>query len=107
MSHEPDLAPPTKPQAWTRPDDYFVALARRRTERKKREPRPRTEPEAPRLLLSTVPFLALLAALAVIAVGLFAAAWPSSQPGPQRQAAAQERGTAAKGWFQEAEKQFH
>jgi hypothetical protein len=101
------LAPPTRPRAWTRPDDYVVALARRRTERRKREPKPRTTPEAPRLLLSTIPFVALLVALAVIAVGLFAAAWPSSQPQPKPEVAAHERGTAEKGWFQEAEKEFH
>ena len=55
-------------QRWVSADDYIGALARRRTERKKREPSfARTQPEAPRLLLSTVPFVALIGALAVLA----------------------------------------
>ena len=102
-----ELAPGKEP--WTRPDEYIGALARRRTARHSRgENRPRTQPETPRFSLSTLPFLVLFGALLLIAVGIMVAAWPggSSQP-KERQIAARQIGTAEKGWFQEAEKQFH
>lgn len=109
MRNKGELAPPSPTRAWTRPEDYLSALARRRTARKARGGQePRTQPEAPKFLLSTLPFLVLLVALAVIAIGLFAAAWPAGQPQPQPRAeAAREPGTAPKGWFQEAEKEFN
>jgi hypothetical protein len=91
---------------WTRAEDYVAALARRRTERRKREPRARTQPESPRLLLSTLPFLALIAALAVLAVGIMILAFPGAQPRAHPRAAEHQRGVAARGWFQEAKKQF-
>ena len=73
-----------------------------------REPsEPRTQPEAPRFSLSTLPFLVLLAALMVITVGIAAAAWPGGLSQAQQRFAAKERGTATKGWFQEAEKDMH
>lgn len=109
MRNKGELASPRPAQAWTTPDDYFGALARRRTARRKREPtEPRTQPEAPRFLLSTLPFLVLMAALLVITIGIVATAWPGSQPAlPERtQLAAKEPGTAPKGWFQEAEKEM-
>jgi len=93
---------------WTRPDDYIEALALRRTFRRKRRGRERTEPESPRLLLSTVPFLALLGLLGVLAVAIMVAAFPGTQPTakapppPPRQ-----QGVAAKGWFEEAQREFH
>jgi len=93
------------PRAWTRIEDYVVPLIRRA--RARRRMKPRTQPEAPRLLLSTVPFLALLAALAVLAVAIMIAAWPGSQPRPQPRPVQHEEGVAAKGWFQEAQKEFH
>ena len=93
---------------WTRPDDYVTALARRRTARRDREPRRRTQPEAPRLLLSTAPFLVLLALLGVLAVAIMVAAFPGGSEQPRSQHVAQrEQGVAAKGWFQEAQKEFH
>jgi hypothetical protein len=94
---------------WTRPDEYVEALIRRRSSRGGRHsPRLRTEPETPRLLLSTVPFLALLGALAVLSVAIMFLAWPGREPQPPpRKAAEVERGVAQRGWFQEAEKQFH
>ena len=85
-------------------------MARRRTARKAREAkRPRTEPEAPRFLLSTLPFLVLMAALMVITVGIAAAAWPGgySAPPAAPQLAERQQGTAPKGWFDEARKEFH
>ena len=93
---------------WTRPEDYVTAMARKRTARKGREPRPRTEPEIPRFSLSTLPFLALLGALALLAVGIMVVAFPGTQPQMKHeQVAAREQGVAAKGWFQEAQKEFH
>lgn len=94
-------------QRWVSADDYIGALARRRTERKKREPSfTRTQPEAPRLLLSTVPFVALIGALAVLAVAIMVVAWPGGRPKPAAHAAAHQQGVASKGWLQDAEKEF-
>jgi hypothetical protein len=108
MKKKGDLAPPRPIEAWTGIDDYLGALARRRTARSKREPKlRRTEPETPRLLLSTVPFLVLIAALAVLAVAIMIAAWPGNQPRPQVRPAEHQQGYAPKGWFQEAQKEFH
>lgn len=105
VKHKGELAPP-EPRRWTRADDYLGAMARRRTARRGREPGPRTQPESPRLLLSTIPFLALIAALAILAVAIMVVAWPGSQPQPAQRQIAREQGVAAKGWFQEAQKDF-
>jgi hypothetical protein len=91
---------------WTRAEGYLVAMARRRTERRKRELRTRTQPENPRLLLSTLPFLALIAAMALLAVGIMILAFPGAQPRPRPHAAEHQQGVAARGWFQEAKKEF-
>lgn len=93
---------------WTHPEDYLRAMARKRGYRRARDERRRTEPEAPRLLLSTLPFLALIALLGVLAVAIMVAAYPGSQPGnytakPQQK----EQGVAQRGWFEEAQRQFH
>ena len=63
MKDNGDLARGKEP--WTRPDEYIGALARRRTARRSRgdKIRPRTQPEAPRFALSTLPFLVLFGAL--------------------------------------------
>jgi hypothetical protein len=94
---------------WTRADDYVTAMARRRTARRDREPRDRTQPEAPRMFLSTVPFLALIGLLGVLAVAIMVAAFPGGNRTQlkQRQAAPRELGVAPRGWFQEAQKEFH
>jgi anti-sigma factor RsiW len=105
MNNKGELAPP-EPRRWTRADDYLGAMARRRTARRQREPEARTQPESPRLLLSTIPFLALLAALAILAVAIMVLAWPGSQPHASHKPAPREQGVAPKGWFQEAEKDF-
>ena len=107
MTDKDDFAP-VKERSWTRIDDYFETMARRRTARRAREFRPRTQPEAAHFSLSTLPFLILFGGLAVLAVGIAISAWPGRQPPPRAQAAAQhERGIAPKGWFQEAQKEFH
>jgi hypothetical protein len=105
MKNKGELAPPEH-RRWTRADDYIGALARRRTARRSRDGGPRTQPEAPRLLLSTIPFLALIAALAILAVAIMVVAWPGVQPQQTRRAVEREQGVAPKGWFQEAEKEF-
>jgi hypothetical protein len=93
---------------WRRPDDYIEALALKRTFRRKRRGRERTEPESPRLLLSTVPFLALLGLLAVLAVAMMVAAFPGTQPDAKPPPPpAKQQGVAAKGWFEEAQREFH
>ena len=106
--HKPKLAEPPRDGAWTRPDAYLGALARKRSFRRAREDKRRTQPESPRLLLSTLPFIALMALLAVLVVAIAIIAFPGSQPTPTaKQVAAKEQGVAQRGWFQEAQKQFH
>lgn len=106
MKNKGELAPPELGR-WTRVDDYLGAMARRRTARRKRERRSRTQPENPHLLLSTIPFLGLIAALAIMAVAIMVIAWPGSQPQPAPKQVQREQGVAAKGWFQDAAKDFH
>ena len=67
----------------------------------------RTEPETPRLLLSTLPFVALLGALGVLAAAIIIIAWPGNRLQVKPPAEAHEKGVAAKGWLQEAERDFH
>ena len=105
MNNKGDLARP-QPKKWTRADDYLGAMGRRRTARRNRVPGERTQPEAPRLLLSTIPFLALITALAILAVAIMVVAWPGSQPQPRARQVPHQQGVAARGWFQEAEKDF-
>jgi hypothetical protein len=93
---------------WTRPEDYLGAMARKRSFRRSHRPRDRTQPESPRLFLSTVPFFALMALLAVLTIGIVIAAFPGSQPiAKAPEVAARQIGVAPKGWFQEAQKEFH
>ncbi len=59
------------------------------------------------MLLSTLPFLALIAGLAVLSVAIAIAAWPVHPPvAAQVKPAPRELGTAPRGWFQEAQKEF-
>lgn len=93
---------------WTRPEAYLGAMARKRAFRRSREQGLRTEPESPRLLLSTLPFLAMIALLGVLAVAIMIAAFPGTQPGEKpRPLTEHQQGVAPKGWFQEAQKDFH
>lgn len=108
MKQKQKLAPPTPGRTWTRAEDYIGALVLTRRLRKARRDALRTEPEAPRLLLSTLPFLALIALLAVLAVAIMIAAFPGSQPVSGAKPPAQkETGIAERGWFEEAQKEMH
>ena len=106
MSRNDHDAPATL-RAWTRADAYIGAMARKRSFRRARGDKQRTQPESPRLLLSTVPFLALLALLGVLSVAIMILAFPGNQPQPQaKQLAQREQGVAGKGWFQDAQKEM-
>jgi hypothetical protein len=102
------VADPAPDGAWTKPETYLGLLARKRSYRRARDDERRTQPETPRLLLSTLPFLALLGLLAILAVAIMIIAFPGNQPTPRAKAAAQqEKGVAQRGWFQEAQKEMH
>ena len=93
---------------WTHADDYVAALARKRTARQKREPKGRpTQGGSPRFWLSTLPYLALIAVLAVLTVAIAIAAFPGTQPAPRVMVAAHQPGVADKGWLENAEREFH
>jgi hypothetical protein len=93
---------------WTRPEDYLGAMARKRSFRRSRTRGERSQPESPRLLLSTLPFLAMMALLAVLAVSIMVAAFPLTQPREKAAPVAhREQGVAPRGWFQEAQREFH
>jgi len=107
VSHKHRTEVPAKPRAWTRPDEYLEALARRRTARRAREDRSRTEPVSPRPSLSTIPFLGLTVLLALLALGIMLAAIPGQrQPAHPPEAGAAEKGYAPKGWLQEAQREM-
>jgi hypothetical protein len=93
---------------WTRPEEYLGAMARKRSFRRRLGRRNRTEPESARLLLSTVPFVALLSLLGVLAVAIMITAFPGSQPLVRApEPPLREQGVAQKGWFEEAQREFH
>lgn len=105
----PQLAEPESDRAWTRVDDYSAPLLRWRIRRRQaRKLKPRSETEDPSFFLSTLPFLLLIAGLALMAIAIALVAFPGAQPvrAPQPPVH-RELGTAPKGWFQEAQKQFH
>jgi hypothetical protein len=105
---EEKVASPAPGTTWTRPEAYIGALAIKRSYRRSREEKPRTQPVAARPSLSTIPFAAILAVLAVLAAAIMIVAFPGSQPVPKAAPTApHERGVADRGWFQEAQKQFH
>lgn len=108
MEHKEKLGNRDPDGVWTRPDTYVVSIARQRSLRRARGEKPRTQPESPRLLLSTVPFLLVIGLLAVLAVGIMILAFPGNQPQPKpKPPAVKEQGTAQRGWFQEAQKEMH
>ena len=107
MAHKDDLKAAPRASRWTKPDDYIASLARRRTARRARETSSRTQPQAPRFALSTLPFVGLMIGLGILTIAIMIAAWPGSVAKP-RAAIPQpkELGTAQKGWFQEAQREF-
>jgi len=101
---KPDLATANS-RRWTQIEIYLEGLARRGSARR-RGYQARTEPESPRLMLGTLPFLATILLLGILVVSIAATAWPPSQPQFQPKPQQQELGTAQRGWFQEAQKEF-
>jgi hypothetical protein len=88
---------------WTRADDYVTALARKRTARRSRAEPSQSRADAPRIM----PFLVLIMLLGVHAVAIMVLAFPGSQPEHKpKPPDKHELGTANRGWFQEAQKQF-
>jgi hypothetical protein len=102
------LAPPPAARAWTRIDDYLIHMRRRdAASRSKHRLKPRTEPEAPRFMLSTFPFVALIAIFGIMTIVMLIVAWPGNAPPTRARPAAHELGTAPKGWMQEARRDMH
>lgn len=101
------LESPATARAWTSIEDYIRPLQRRSAHRL-RALKPRTQPEKPALLLTTLPFVALLGAMILLTAAIVVMAWPPSQPqlATPIPAKVPEVGTAPKGWLQEAQKQF-
>jgi ferric-dicitrate binding protein FerR (iron transport regulator) len=102
------LESPAAARSWTRIEDYLQPLQRRSAHRLP-PLKPRTQPERPALLLTTLPFVALLGAMILLTAAIVVMAWPPSQPqlGAPAPVKVPELGTAPKGWFHEAQKQFH
>jgi hypothetical protein len=100
------LLPAPQAKRWTRPEDYVVALARLRSARQRHQVQPRSEPEEPRAMLGTVPFLVLTAALAMLALAIIASAWPGHEPPQAKPAAASEQGRAPPDWFDKAKREL-
>ena len=99
------LAPPPATRAWTRIDDYLVHMRRRdAASRRRMRLEPRTQPEAPRFMLSTFPFIALIAIFGVMTIAIMIAAWPGKEARVRERPATHEIGTASRGWFQEAQR---
>jgi len=103
---EEKVASPAPGANWTSPDAYVAALARKRSYRRARADKPRTQPVSPQPWLSTIPFAAILAVLAVLAVAIIFAAFPGTQPQPKQTKAMHEKGLAPRGWFEEAQKEM-
>jgi hypothetical protein len=107
VKHRQKLATPEADGAWTKPETYVEAMVRTRSFRRAHREKPRTQPESPRLLLSTVPFVLLFALLAVLVVAIMIIAFPGNQPVQKPKPLAQEQGVAPRGWFEEAQKEMH
>ena len=102
MSDKDDLAPPPPARSWTRIDAYIWGARRRRSAAsRRRSAKPARDPEPPRALLSTLPFVLLILALAAITVAIVVLARPGAlsreRPGQQQTA---EPGRAAPGWLE-------
>ncbi|HVL79092.1 MAG TPA: hypothetical protein VM346_07360 [Sphingomicrobium sp.] len=93
----------SRPRKWARIDGYLLGLARRRRSRPHslNSLRPRTQPENPRLMLSTLPIFGLILALALLAIAIAVVAWPGSErPRAERQEPKAVLGTAPPGWLE-------
>lgn len=107
MESKEKLASPEPDSTWTKPETYVWALLRTRSFRRAHRESPRTQPEQPRALLSTFPFLILIALLGVLAVAIMVVAFPGNQPRPRPKPVVHQQGVAEPGWFQEAQKEMH
>jgi hypothetical protein len=107
VKHRQKLANPEPEGAWTKPETYVEALIRTRSFRRAHKEKPRTQPDSPRAMLSTIPFLALLALLGVLALAIMYLAFPGNQPVSKSRPPVREQGRAEPGWFQEAQKEMH
>ncbi len=105
---KPDIAPPIPPSAerWTRIDAYIGGLRRRRAGHSTMSARQHAPSDSPRMMLSTIPFAALIAVLGVLVIAFAVAAWPATQPEFKAKPVPREQGTAPPGWFDEAKKEF-
>lgn len=102
------LAPPPAAREWTRIEDYLATMRRRDAgSRSKHRLKPRTEPERPRFMLSTFPFVALIAVFGIMTVVIMVMAWPGNErPAVHARPATHELGTAPRGWMQEARREM-
>ena len=99
---DPSMSPPAEaPGEWTKLEDYLDLgrLWRRAGQRHRRRMRPRTEPSAPGLLsLGMLPFVLLLAAMALLSILVIIDAVPGKNV-PERPAPPPQLGTALPGWL--------
>ena len=100
--------PDEKARAWTRPEDYWPtrrpARSSKPAKNRLRSSGDRGDPiEGGRLSLTAVPYLLMLAGLAVLAVAIMIMAWPGRRTPvpPPSQPQTVEVGTAPRGWLQE------
>jgi hypothetical protein len=94
-------------QQWTRADDYMAAMARKRTARRNRAYKDGGEWHSEHPAIRVWPFMILVVLLGVLGVSIMVLAFPGSQPQHKPPAPAQhELGTADRGWFQQAQKEF-
>lgn len=96
---------PADTRRWTRIEDYLVGFGWRKSALPPLAPR--TQPEEPRFILSTLPFLLLTVGLFAIAVTIMVLAWPGREPAPPAKQPPPERGVAPRGWLDDAKREFH
>lgn len=108
-----DLPSSQMKSSWTGIDSYLRSLHRRRLviRGRRQSARPAQDPEPPRLLLGTLPFLLLSAGLAVVAGAIILMARPGAMRASVpvktvERVPPHELGTAPPGWFDEAKKEF-